>query len=448
MAGCFLGAAAATYHHLWWSDEVKVDESALSFSHHWFVLVMFGLFAAPAALLYLKAHAGAAMIPARTLRRDALLMHLAAAAAMPLTSNDAFSNLAYGRMMTQGLNPYLDGPASLASSDPFTTYVGLLWFKTPIVYGPLAAWPDALAAATGDPVLALFAFKAIVALASIGIVLVAWRLCAPRDGDPASKRDFVFIAWNPILIWELAAQAHNDAFMVLGMVAFIHFARRDQVYAAVTMLVVAFCAKFAVLPLIGLYGIALLRRSWPQALAAAALFAVGTMLLFAPFWAGPATLAAPLHAMVGDPERHTRSFFALFRVMFQSDPDAYWLAWGWQQLGTAALVAAAVYAVGRTRTIDDVCEHSLRFFLVYLLVAATWCLPWYATWAIPLALSPRDARWQRLLAVYSALLLVQYAVPKDPWTYPLVNGIPMVMAWRIWREGRSAPAPAPALSAA
>jgi hypothetical protein len=60
---------------------------------------------------------------------------------------------------------------------------------------------------------------------------------------------------------------------------------------------------------------------------------------------------------------------------------------------------------------------------------------------LPLALAERDPRWRRLYAVYAALSAAQYGLALDPITYVLVNGIPLAMLARLWRD-RAAAGPA------
>jgi alpha-1,6-mannosyltransferase len=451
-----LGLAAVALAQVAWSGSLRVDESPLG-RWAWIGLgAAFGVFAVPAATLYLRVHDGAAGFSPKLLLRGAVLVQLAAAVAPPLTSNDLWSNLAYGRMLLDGLDPYAHGPSVLGpEASAFVEHVGRRWIDTPMVYGPLSAWQDQLAVWLGHDVLAAaLVFKTTMVLAALAAVYVAWRVCAGARGDGAAKRNFVFLAWNPLLAWEVSGQAHNDGIMVLALVGFLVAAKAERVAGAALLLALAVAAKFAVLPIVGLYLIMLARRSFGQAALAAGVIAATVTLSFLPFWQGSATLAAPLHAMSGqDLERNARSFFAIFYdVHRQTGGAPPWrsLAGAYAALALVPLGIVALRGAALVRTVVDVIHHGAIFLLVYLLVSAVWTQPWYATWLLPLALSPRDERVQRAVAVFCALLLVQYAVQLDPYTYVLVHGIPLVMLWPLLRAAaaarlsrREGPRPAP-----
>src|SRR6185436_15381086 len=108
----------------------------------------------------------------------ALLVHAAAALALPLTSNDLFSNLAYGRLSHLGWNPYLHAPRALPPDDPFLALVGRRWLDTPIVYGPILTALDAAVGYFTNVFHALAAFKLTLAATGSAIVLATRRAVA------------------------------------------------------------------------------------------------------------------------------------------------------------------------------------------------------------------------------------------------------------------------------
>jgi len=136
----------------------------------------------------------------------------------PVGAADLFDQIFRARLAAHyGYNPFTTLPASLPG-DPFQPYVA--WQGDPSPYGPL--W-EALAAGTsllGGNILwnNLILFKVLVTLAygiSVGLtygILRAWR-------PDWALRGTLFFAWNPLVLFEVAGNGHNDAIVVMFMLA-------------------------------------------------------------------------------------------------------------------------------------------------------------------------------------------------------------------------------------
>jgi hypothetical protein len=444
------GLAALTWIRVAWLGTLVVDHVGTPWSYGVLGAAWLAL-AGVAARAYLAAadDAGGALRP---LLAGALVLHLAAALALPYTSNDLFSNLAYGRMSALGLDPYAAGPSALPVGDPFRALVSPNWIATPAVYGPIATALNALAGRAGGVPAAMAAFKLLLLAAALGTVLVAHALCrrhlAPERAAPA----FVLLAWNPLLAWEIAGQAHNDGLMLLALTAFVAAALAGRRLLAVLLLALAFWTKFAVAPVLGLYLAFLARGSRARAAMGAALVAAAGVLLLLPSWSGPASLAGPLAAVRADPVRTTRSFTEIASLLAglwspALGAWAYRVGWG---AGMALLAALAVRAVQRASTVEAVLHESLVFLLAYLLVAAPFVQPWYLTWLLPLALVEADARWRRAVALFCALTLVAWGVDVPPLQVLAVNVPVLVYLRRAFRRPAGAAttvAPHPSVAA-
>ena len=416
LALCFLAATAVSFARAAVSGTWKVDDLSLGLLERLLPGLVFGAAMALTAWRYLAAlrSAGTATLTPALLG-GVLLVHLAAAAALPLTSNDLFSNLAYGRITLLGGNPYLLGPAALPTEDPFAHLVGQRWRDTPIVYGPIAATLAALPARLGHVGRSLLAFKAMLLALSLTSVLIAYRFSRRLPPERATYA-FLLFGLSPLLIWEVSAQAHNDGLMVLALCGFVGAALAGEEWAALVCLAAALYSKFAVAPLLLLYVWVVARRSPVRAvLMLIAVAAIGA-LLFAPYWQGFATLRGPGAALGADAIRTNRSFADLFYwcakpLGASAQLWSYRLAYG---AGIVLLIGLGIRALRQTRTATDVIHHGLLIFLVYDLVAAPYFQPWYLTWLLPLALAHPDHRWQQLVARYTALSTVQYILPIDP----------------------------------
>jgi hypothetical protein len=163
-------------------------------------------------------------------------------------------------MVQHGQNPYVQVPEDLDVHDPIRGLVGAHWLDKPTPYGPIVTYISVLAAGAGPPWAAIVVFKAALLACSLGCVLLAYRFC--RDhlpiGDAAVS--FIVLGWNPLLAWEISGQAHNDGIMLLGTAGFVWAAATRREWLAWLALCLAFCAKIAIAPVMGLYLVFQARR--------------------------------------------------------------------------------------------------------------------------------------------------------------------------------------------
>jgi hypothetical protein len=131
--------------------------------------------------------------------------------APPLALTDVFNYINYGRMeVVHHLNPYTTIPIAEPHSDPAFELSN--WHELLSPYGPMftiltfALVPLGVAGS-------FWAIKAILAAASLAIVLLVWRCARLLGRDPVAA--IVLVGLNPIvLVWGLGGD-HNDFLMVL-----------------------------------------------------------------------------------------------------------------------------------------------------------------------------------------------------------------------------------------
>ncbi len=416
-----LGASAVSWMRAVSTGTLRLPETPGAWGDRLWPSVLLGACLAVAAYHYLALVRHTRLsLPA--LLTGAVLINLLAGLALPLTSNDLFANLAYGRLVALGQNPYVATPASLAATDPFALQ-GMRWQHQPTVYGPVFVAMMAPIARSGSLLVAICVYKSLMLAATLAALFVTYRVCRDQVDPARAASAFALVAVAPVLTWELSGQAHIDAVLVLLMVGFVWAALGDAEWPAVACLAVALYTKLSVAPVLGLYLVAIARRRpWRAAAMAGVVGALG-VVLFLPFWLGPASLAGFLQAVGGAGMGTARSFAALAQWVlrpFGSSVQAvaaraFWVA------GMAAVALVGIRAAVLVRTAADVIEHSLLVLGAYCLVGTPWFHPWYVTWLLPLAVVHRDVRWQEVTALYAAIVVVQYVLPLDPLTSVAVN---------------------------
>jgi hypothetical protein len=314
----------------------------------------------------------------------------------PVTSDDLYSYTAYGRMVVLHRDPYTTTPNDLGA-DPVGQQAGEPWRNSPTVYGPVATAEHALAmkvagrhVRTGA---ALLALASAIAFAGTGVLLYR---AAPDDAQ--RRRTAVVWTLNPLVLTHLVAGAHVDALLVLLAVAAVVSLRRHPLLAGV-LGGAASCVKLSGALVGG--AMACAERHRPRRLAALALGAVAVIV--------PAYYAAGGWTAFRQVRKASRyvSFGSPWRAL--SVPLDHVHA---PRAIVTTLSVVAVVALIRLLYRALPGEHSTARTTAVVtlawLIGATYVLPWYDAWLWPfLALLP-GSRWDRWLALRTALLTVAY----------------------------------------
>jgi hypothetical protein len=353
-----------------------------------------------AAFIVLFGLYGLALCGARRGGRPATALALAGTAGFsvtliflyPITAIDVFTYAVLGHVLVyDDVNPLVQAPA--VAHDTIVAYAGS-WAASPTPYGPIWLMLCALAARLAGPsvVGAVLVLKAIAAGAVVGTT--ALLAAAARRWGGGSATAAVLFGWNPLVQLELVGNGHNDAVMVLGLVAALwHLARHRSVGAAAlasAVLVASGLVKYLSLAALPFVLLALTRARRPgSAVAAAALAAIATALLaFIPYWAG----GAPFQRLLAVDSDYLASVSAL--VVLLAPGVSVWLLYPrLVLLGLVGLWQAGALLLRRA----SLAAALFEVFFVALLVATR-----FAGWYLPilLALAARSADgWQQARAV-------------------------------------------------
>jgi hypothetical protein len=148
-----------------------------------------------------------------------------------LFSQDVFSYIAYGRLAAlYDLNPYV-WPPSVVPRDAVLPWVATIWRAYPSPYGPV--WVDvqwAMARLTGDLSIAdqALAYRFLANILLVANLALLWRLLGRLTPLEPGQRTVALaaLAWNPLVLFEVAANAHNDVLMVsFTLLALLIFTR-------------------------------------------------------------------------------------------------------------------------------------------------------------------------------------------------------------------------------
>jgi hypothetical protein len=352
----------------------------------------------------------------------------------PFEAADIFDNIIRGRMQANyGANPFYQVPADF-SRDPLYKYA--YWKEVTSAYGPL--WEIAAAAGAalaGDTVLGnILVFKGLsVAAYLLSALVIVWGL--QSSSRQRTLYGVVLYAWNPLVLYAVAGNAHNDSLMVLFVVlGFVLLARRRYVLAGLAEVAGAL-VKFIpalLLPLVVIAALkeiqglkARLRYLFVTAAASALLVAVA----YAPYWHGSDILNIV---------RRTTLFTTSAPTLLQIALD-HWLARDTSQQ-IAAYIALIVVVAGliwqvlalwRSDSADAPLRAGLNILLIYLLIACLWFQPWYIIWPLGLAALLPNSTLTRGTLLFSLAAMFKFPL----FHFVLVRGQqpPPPRAWReVW----------------
>ncbi len=361
-----------------------------------------------------------------------------------ITSTDVYDNIARGRITgVYGGNPYVHTPVDYPF-EPFADYTS--WDDATSAYGPLWETLGALLSRlAGDHLWPNVLAQKLLALAGylLSVILIAaiLRRIAPERA-PAGT---LLFAWNPLVLMEGVANAHNDLLMVaLFLGAFWFMSQEGQVdershsrrlvYGGVALLLLTAAALVKFVPVLFfpffLLYLLIPQRTWRRRLALGALLLAPAAWLvvqyYAVFWEWPAvadtfTRRAEMFrmsipsAMVDILRPHlgeetasavtrepflwtfvlcylgvlVRAAVALARAQTpgRHDPLAL-LPASWRKAGR---ILFGVIRAGQP--MDILLRACLVSLLLYLLLVSFWFWPWYLLWPFALLALLGDERF-------------------------------------------------------
>jgi hypothetical protein len=337
-----------------------------------------------------------------------------------LLTKDVFDYMVHGRILAlHRANPY-QVPASAFGIDEFYRAMG--WPQYTAIYGP--GWLSACAViswlAPGSVAGSLVVYKLIfggVHLATglvIGALLRGW-------GRPSLAGELLFL-WNPLVVTQAVAQAHNDGFVLLwALLGLLLIQRRASVRSfydeslGVVCLCLSILVKYVTGPLLLFVLAARMRERGGLAgvARAAGLAAVGALVGlvgYLPYMQGIDFFSFLRPYSHGSYQGSSLMILHMILQKIVGEGGAagervadIMLSTG---SGLALLTVLFVIVLAfRTRTEKDVPRHGLYLMLAYLLVVTALLRVSYGIWVVPLAVlvMPGFARGAAL--VFSASLM-------------------------------------------
>ena len=316
-----------------------------------------------------------------------------------LFSRDVYSYAFYGRIAgVYHANPYVRTPVEF-SSDSLWPLVGPKWVDTPAVYGPLWTGLSGLIARVTHStasMIAVYRWLAVAgSLATIALIRDTTRRVWP------SRTAFALVAFgaNPVVLFHSVASGHNDILLGLGIIGAFACLVRGRAMPAVAILALATLVKAtAAVPLLMVL-VWCIARAPREKRARTALTHVGLAAVIGAAFAVPylnshdPTLG--MLELAGHEGWLAPSAFLRQLVDTISFGTLGWLV----RIGFALALVVTLFLLARdvARRANERSPRDLGAVMGWSLIAVMLLgpllLPWYVTWALPLAwLLPRAPR--------------------------------------------------------
>ncbi|HBY97298.1 MAG TPA: hypothetical protein DEP84_25725 [Chloroflexi bacterium] len=341
---------------------------------------------------------------------------LLAVGAYPGGAIDIYTYVAHTRLFLAGLNPFLVPPDTAAATANLAPFLGE-WHALTSPYGPL--W-ELLALGAGwlgrgglwQEVVAFKLWNLAALLALLAPLSAALRTRVPRY----QAAGCVLVAWNPLLLVEVAANGHNDSWMLLAFTGAIWAWAGRRWWALLPLLVAGAAMKWVPAIVAPLFlGDQLRVPRGRRVLPLGVLLATGVLLAsLLPFW----TAAGDLRrwAISSESERVGFSWQALFLLAADwirpgrgVPPSLFELTRlaGYSLFGLAFLYSGRRLAQHRW----SLPVAGFWVLVTYLSLGAPAFRPWYTLWVLPpaaLAIEGRLSQRAAGLTLGTALATVLY----------------------------------------
>jgi alpha-1,6-mannosyltransferase len=340
----------------------------------------------------------------------------------PWLSQDVFSYMAHGFLgVAPDSNPFLQ-PAEAAADTAIGPALSAYGWHGQIgitPYGIVWTWIEkAVMRLSGDNLfLAMVLLKFVVVAASLGTAYFIWSFLG-RTSPSTQILGVLAYLWNPMILAEFAGEGHNDALIVLFVIAALAACAAGRPAASMVAQMLGILTKYISLmfcpaQLVFFWrtrrGVARLALEVAAALAFVGAIAIA---LYSHLWAGSHTFDGLLRR--AQPISSASPFGAVNWILRRS-PLASVAAPLTVACVTLPLLALVAWVSWKVRDAADLARAFAWISLGYVLVASPDYWPWYACMPVTLIIVSDVSRllWLAILMSFTARLCAPLDVIRD-----------------------------------
>lgn len=354
-----------------------------------------------------------------------LILGLSAIFAYPLGSPDLFGNAAYAHLHAYyGLNPYSSTLTDVNGylSDPFLKNMVYTDLTTP--YGPLWTWLSCGLYKILDGfgfIPLLFGFKFIGLITHLLITLTIYHLAEAVKNGSGSRAAIIY-GTNPLAVFDLVVNAHNDGPAILLFTASMYFLIRG--YRYIWPLAAGLAASFKLTPLIA-FPFMFWKVLHEKNKHIAVLNACSTLVIIAfcyyPFLKGENLLAGFKTTTYGN---MANSLPLLLQGMG--------LPLTIYKIGFIVFILLYAYFLLKTskKPWNGLLVSIGAGFIIYYLLGAIVVHQWYFLWPLAILSPVHDSHWNKIIIYQTIILFISYIFKVAFWGKTLLFGYcTYLMGW-------------------
>lgn len=325
----------------------------------------------------------------------------------PITAIDIYAYVDESLVLVQYHHNPIVTPPSAFPADPLMA-LSDGWAGSGAPYGPLGIVIDAIPALIFGRNLAaiLITLKLMFGAMAVAQAYTVYTILQ-RHRPRWAVSGALLVAWNPLILFEVGINGHNDIAMMLFLMLGIASVGEDELTLGPVLVVASVLVKYAtiiLLPLVALYGFSRQSpASRPRYVAVTGLSCLALAVAgYLPFWTGIDTVSH----LLGQDQRHLSSLSSVVPGLIP------------------ALSVSAVATFGRllfvpvyvrclwlaTRDYESLLRGCFLAMFGLLALAVTNFESWYVVWPVILAAAvPRQAeRLSMVLMAYGSVLLASF----------------------------------------
>lgn len=337
----------------------------------------------------------------------AVLLRVSLLLAVPELSDDFYRFIWDGRLLSQGISPFIETPSKLMEDPEFSKllinqqlYQGMNSRDYFTIYPPIAQWIFVIAAKLFPESIIgnLVVMRLFIMLAELGSIMLIMRILKEYRLSP---HKVLIYAWNPLVIIELTGNLHFEAIMIFFLLLAIYFFQISKWRWSALAFAASVAAKL--IPLIFL-PLLIFRMPWKKV---------------AGYWALCVLMVIGFFLTVWSPEltKSMTSSLSLYFQKFEFNASIYYLV---REIGFAIKGFNIIQEAGKYLALTTLLfilgfswyshgsmpwpKAMLWALMVYLLMSTT-VHPWYITPLVALAVFT-DYRFP---IAWSMLVMVSYA---------------------------------------
>lgn len=303
----------------------------------------------------------------------------------PLGPGDIYNYIFRAKIFTYyNQNPFLTAPSNFPN-DALSQYISPLALAVPSVYGPLwMIFSLPLAKIAGQSIfLGITLFKILAAIFNFGCLFLLYKIIKQLN---FKNRNFALLlyAWNPLILFEIINDGHNDITMVFFVLLSIYFLLKEKYYFVIPALIIAILVKYIaiiILPFVFLFLIKKEKNRIRFVIINSITALVIIVFSYALFWQGWQTLGGFLF-QGGLINQNHLSLFPFLVHLFSNEVLIIKII--------SCLIFGLLYLYllffKFPQDKKSLIRSAFFIFTGYVFIASIWLQPWYFIWIIPLAI--------------------------------------------------------------